>query len=282
MFNVCLSKIISKKQVNTKKSQKDDLIKPCTILIHGTLFPIISDLVHNTDFPLGFYKAAKHGNKYVHGRFAHILSTSSDFPLDSFYMFGWSGKLCFDAREEAAHELYHKSSKYKGPLTIIAHSHGCNVALNLAKIAKKHNDKCFKIDRLILLACPVQQATAIYAKSEVFKKIYSFYSTADLIQILDPQGLYQNNYNSSNISLFSKRVFEDSPNLIQAKIILYGHSPNHLDFITRSGFIKSLPEIIKMLDNVAQSKKSDSFTVCIDRSDKVHLIEDKKLTSSGI
>jgi len=53
-------------------------------------------------------------------------------------------------------------------VTLISHSHGGNVALNLAAIAEKESP--LSIERLILLACPVQQETAALVDAPMFKK----------------------------------------------------------------------------------------------------------------
>ena len=123
---------------------------------------------------------------------------------------------------------------HEGPKTLIAHSHGCNVALYLAELAKSGEFKDLVIDRLILLACPVQLATAHLVGSPIFKRVFSFYSTADLGQIIDPQGLYNETKKISKDSkkppLFSQRLFDDSPNLVQARILMNRQSPGHMSF----------------------------------------------------
>ena len=117
------------------------------------------------------------------------------FPLEHFYAFGWSGQLCRHKRKEASEELqeainaivetYTAQRGTPPHITLITHSHGGNVALNLAK-----SPQSFEIEILILLACPVQEETAPLVTSDLFKKIYSLHSHSDASQVLDPQGLH--------------------------------------------------------------------------------------------
>lgn len=112
------------------------------------------------------------------------------------------------------------------PITIITHSHGGNVALEAGSlfdaevgthintqadtrtstsdsgITAAHNKRgkensenkiknnYLKIDKLILLACPVQKKTRPYITSRLFKNVYSIHSHKDYFQILDIQGLH--------------------------------------------------------------------------------------------
>lgn len=228
---------------------------PLTIFIHGTLFnSATAMLVHAIDCPFGLNCAQAQGNKYLMGRIPYILNdaSSKDFPLDNFYLFGWSGKLSFDERKKAAFDLYQSIKNYRGKITIIGHSHGCNVAMHLAQIAQDDNNQNFCIDRLILLAGPVQHVTEIYIQSPAFKKIYSFYSTADITQVADPQGLYKETKKvntGKQINFFSNRTFEFNPKLSQIRVLFNGCSISHIDFILES-FIKKLPKIIETVDAI--------------------------------
>lgn len=224
-----------------------------TIFIHGTLFGF-SWLVRFFDCPLGLTPAEKQGNKFVLGRIPYILNESAplEFPLNKSYLWGWDGALSFNARKEASHELYHDLASISGPKTVIGQSHGCNVALNLAEIVKEHNRTDFMIDRLILLSGPVQAANSHLVKSPIFKKVFSLYSTADLIQILDPQALYKETKQlKRKTRFFSEKVFEPAPNLVQAEIIINDKGPAHIDFI-KINFMKHLPDIIALLDAATQ------------------------------
>ena len=122
------------------------------------------------------------------------------FPLDSFYTFGWCGERDYEIRQAASEELYKGmkllllSCPEKTEITIITHSHGGNVALNLAQFAERdaaqNGSYPFAIKELILLACPVQVKTRHYVDSAFFENIYAFHSHQDNLQIVDPQGLH--------------------------------------------------------------------------------------------
>jgi hypothetical protein len=244
-----------------------------TIFIHGTLFPLISKLVHKVDCPLGITSALSQGNKYVLGRIGYTLhqAAANTFPLESFYLYGWPGTLSYKTRLHAAEELYQYLKGYKGHITIIGHSHGCNVALYLAKMAEKHQDKNFKVDRLVFLACPVQEATAHYATSSVFKKIVSLYSITDFVQVCDPQGLYQEALEhrkmGKRVPFFSSRVFSSIPRLVQARVLLNWQNPAHIDFML-SKFIHQLPATLTLLEDAPRQTGESHFIVNIPTYDK--------------
>lgn len=192
---------------------------------------------------------------YIRGILETICAQDSTYSLNNTYVFGWSGQLSFDAREKASEELYatllslvaeYKEQYKQVPyIHIITHSHGGNVVLNFGKIADYYPEMQLSIDNLILLACPVQQETACYVESPLFKKIYSLWSKFDMIQIIDPQGLYKNK--NKNVSLFSARRFLDHPKLIQVELISTTWPILHISFIF-DRFIKQLPTIIQKSD----------------------------------
>lgn len=235
-----------------------------TIFIHGTLFPGLRQLVQIFDCPLGLIPANTRKNRYLLSRIPYIVSeaASHEFPFDSFYLYGWSGRLNIQARMKAAEELYLKVRDFKGSLTIIGHSHGATVALLLARAAQKYNDTTFKIDKLILLACPVQEATADYVTSSTFKKVFSLYSATDLVQIADPQGFYAPN----TLSFFSRRIFNPAPRLIQAQILINGRSPFHITFMLKR-FLEKLPAVIALLETVKSTKKIYSINISTSAKD---------------
>lgn len=232
-------------------------LTPVTVFVHGTHFGINRSLVRALDCPLGLTGAQIQGNKYVIGKIPYTLNeaASDEFPLKSFYLYGWGGELDFEKRKEAAEDLYKHLKKLNRPITVMGQSHGVNVILHLAEVAQEHNDSDFKIDRAILLAGPVQEATEHLVKSPIFKQVYSFYSTADMMQILDPQGTYKSTKKISKeknkkVPLLSKRTFDPAPNLIQVRILLDWQGPSHLDFILKR-FIKRLPEVLHLVDKAA-------------------------------
>ncbi len=224
-----------------------------TVYIHGSLPPPLSSLARliAPKTPYGLVPARQIPQRCSHSRVGHVLHKACPerFPLDSFYLFGWSGTLSFEAREEAAEELYLGLRGYRGKIDIVAISHGGNVALNLEKIAEKYNDQEFCIDTLILLATPVQKATEQYVQSALFKSVFSFYSCGDLFQVVDPQGLYKNGkkLEDTSVPLFSDRIFPPAPNIIQTRLFISKRNPYHIDFAMKK-FYKNLPALLELLE----------------------------------
>ena len=144
------------------------------------------------------------------------------------YIFGHAGTMDPEKRELIGYNLFHliknihneylEKDEIKPIITIIGHSHGGNIGLNIAT-GLRDNPLSFTIDRLILLASPVQKFTKDLVSSPLFKKVYSLHSHRDLVQIADLQGLYTYNkdkYDDNRI--YSERHFKPQEKLIQAHI----------------------------------------------------------------
>ena len=224
---------------------------PLTVFIHGTKQSLLSRMVHKLDYPLGIVSSSLTTTNSVLARIARSLNKADqkEYPRDNFYFYGWPGKMNFPARFKAAERLYGVIKDHTGPLTIIAHSHGCNVALYLATLAAEDPMSKFSVDRLILLAPPVQEVTKHLVHSPIFKEVYSFYSTADLFQIGDPQGIYWESYQciepGTRVPIFSQRTYKPAPNLIQVRLLLDWQSPGHIHFML-SRFLTKLPLLVRM------------------------------------
>ncbi|MBA3953706.1 hypothetical protein H0X48_00095 [Candidatus Dependentiae bacterium] len=272
--------------LNKTKAQSDLLflgtlmaVATLTIFVHGTLFNFLRPFLFNFFYcPTGLTPAHEFDQKYY---LAHIAPTVVQgaphiFSLDTFYYFGWSGALSARERKKVAHQLYHTIIKLKEQykatageepcIRLIGHSHGGNIALNIAQIADKHKECSLTIEQLILLATPVQKETAPLVKHERFKQIYSFYSSADFVQRLDPQGL--SNFGRlltnkgladalDNIDrvgpLFSERLFKPHPRLIQIKTRVLDKSLSHGDFL-RLNFFTHLPKVLEWLETHPQKE----------------------------
>lgn len=252
------------KKITITPNQKQCQVAPqkppqLTVFVHGTrLYPraMVRSIFH---CPSGFHRAHEIKKMFLHGRIGYMLEEADlqRFPLEGFYFNCWSGNLNFQAREQAACNLYrhlkkiikkHKKTYSQMPyIRLIGHSHGCNVILNIAKIKDQNDD--LVIDQLILLAGPVQQATEHLVKDPMFKQVYSLYSRADHVQVLDPQGLYKHTKkNATHAPIFSKRRFAPHPKIKQAKIKLNGRAPTHVEFIT-ARFMQLIPKIVDALDD---------------------------------
>ncbi len=234
--------------------------------------PVITIFVHGSkpQIPDFFYKQGKYyflpGLHHVDDLMKNLdeqarpesiingLKKSGYVDFKHLYFFGWSGKIDFDVRGQTAIELKKAiekllAEKYKGiklKLHIITHSHGGNVALNLAH-ELEINQSDIIIDELILLALPVQPQTKDYIAIENIGKIYNYYSEDDWTQLADPQGLqrYLNNKYTHNKKLFSEHTFDHHENLTQLRIKINDIDPWHITFIDYYPpllFFKDLPE----------------------------------------
>lgn len=191
-------------------------------------------------------------------------SGKQNITLEHFYAFGWSGKLDAKIRQQAATQLYnqlaalvaqYKSTYNSTPgIQLVTHSHGGNIALNMAP-ANATCGQPLSIDKLIMLACPVQTSTKKYMSDRLFKKMYALYSSIDMMQVLAPQICYtvnlQNNKKRKQaikMPMFSSRRFSPQTNLAQVKIKLNGRAVLHTEFATPH-FIRLLPQIIDAIDH---------------------------------
>jgi hypothetical protein len=234
---------------------------PITIWIHGTHFSRSSLFTYVFKGKPGLKPATEIANHYKARIIANTLNQNDPvrFPLNTFYIFGWSGKLNANLREKTAHHLYAELKRIiteyeqtyhcTPPIQIISHSHGGNVALNLAKI--KDPQDSLLIDILVLLACPVQIRTVSFIDNPMFQRIYSLYSSLDFVQVIAPQ-IYKKNDNSQKAKLafppFSNRYFPYRPHITQVKMKVDGNSPWHNDFV-KAPFLQLLPSIIAELDS---------------------------------
>jgi hypothetical protein len=226
------------------------------VFVHGTILPIINPnafkLALDKTFGRNFhtnkswyqlyldelknksiYRYQPSGPDGLHKVDSQISARIADAMYQEFfkdpcmcYTFGWSGKLSHHKRVLAAFDLYNQlldeaaqlKKNYKQiEVIIIAHSHGGNVALNLA-YAEKKLKKHLAINKLVLLGTPVQSETSKYISAKCFDKVYSFYSHGDEIQKID---------NISTDDNWSGRKFNKSPNLVQIELMVGGKKPGH-------------------------------------------------------
>ncbi len=247
-----------------------------TVWIHGTkftrsdtyrrVFNGIPDVKHIKDFP------SEHGIQF------HMQLLDRDacelFDYNSLYLFGWSGRLSTHERYWAAvilyqklaalYESYRKEFGVAPRIRLVTHSHGGNVALNLARVHKLRKDQ-LEIDSLVLLACPVQYETKSLVENNFFKKIYAFYSSLDMVQVLAPEFMHRMRDKEGSIVgsclrwiPFSNRCFEPTTCVRQAWIKINGHAIMHSSF-THSKFLRTLP---KLLEAVDQSYEEHNEELC--------------------
>ncbi|MGB8467911.1 MAG: hypothetical protein WCE21_02815 [Candidatus Babeliales bacterium] len=231
-----------------------------TIWVHGSKIFFSKIMTRFSFSPPGISHAQDLDPKYHHRTIANTLSKACPalFPAEHFYLFGWSGKLDFQTRKKEALVLYEQiaqlvratQQKYAvAPyVRIITHSHGGNVALNMALYCNKDSD--FVIDELILLACPVQEETKNLVHAPCFKKVISLFSRIDSMQVMDPQGMYAHmrvQKDSKKVPLFSERVFDGGQRLMQASVQIGWRGLSHIEFLF-DPFLTHLATIIAYLN----------------------------------
>lgn len=228
--------------------------RPVTIFIHGTLYPFLDLLVRAFDCRVGLTPALEQGPTFIHGRIPFILNEADPmtFPIESAYVYGWSGRLTFEARRRAAQCLYRHLKKFNGPITIIAHSHGATLVQLLTEEVARHNDTDLKIKKFVMLGCPVLSGTEEYVCSPLFEQVISLYSLGDSTQIMDPQFLSQENRRLTHLKgrwtpLFSTRYSPCAPNVIHRRILLGNRNMTHMDFIYKP-FLTRLPAILRLIE----------------------------------
>jgi hypothetical protein len=247
-----------------------------TVFIHGTLLTgnTLGDFVKKIhDFfycPQGITQLADLDSRYHVSKIGKWMCEADPcrFKAEDFYLYGWSGQLSDQARTEAAEglfaglrdlrEKYYKEQGVYPQIRLVTHSHGGNVALHLADVS----DHSFVIDELVLLACPVQKETEEHVHNSLFSTVYSFFSTIDAFQVVDPQALNAlrdmsresgfslsllKEWQTKKIPLFSQRRFALGDNLMQASIKRSIRGIAHIEFLFKP-FIQRLPIFLDELD----------------------------------
>jgi hypothetical protein len=293
----CLPACVHRKQIDrqklhinhaiTKFTGNADTPPPVTIWVHGTLVfrtPIYHHIFNNQSRLVRAILLPANNHFRV---LAETIAEhdSEHFPLDEFYIFSWSGRLQNKERKDAAEKLYQEitelSAEYekkygcKPVIRILAHSHGGNVVLNMAQLQKAMTPPLIK--SLILLACPVQDETMHLIKTPMFERVYSLYSSLDIIQILAPQFKYtriidplsMRRKHHYKLLPFSSRTFPLYDHLTQAKIKINDYPISHTSFSTKD-FGALLPTILYKLDewhdeSVVNNKLNKQKLLCIYR-----------------
>lgn len=221
-----------------------------TVFVHGTLPKFTDHIIHKLDVPWGLCPMTLDSSSRMMGRIGRIMhrADSENFPIEHSYTFGWSGHLSFLARRVEGRILYHILRTLDGDITLIGHSHGGNIGLEVARAAELEGDTTFRIKRLVLFAAPCQVATARFVASPVFEEVISIVSYGDDTQLLDPQGIYRESRilrrEGYEVPMFSERYFPDAPQLVQMRILYKKWNPGHLHFIGPS-IVRHWPALIK-------------------------------------
>ncbi len=119
---------------------------------------------------------------YAYNSFNNLFSNNSQM---KYYTYGWLGLLDKQCRKQAAEKLFDELAKLKADqITLVTHSYGGALALYLAEVQEKRKQP-LAIENLCMFAFPAEVETASYARSGMFKNIFSIYSDGDRVQKLD-------------------------------------------------------------------------------------------------
>lgn len=264
--------------------------KPITIFIPGGAKPVSSVIRlagFEDDCPQGFYliRELQGATNCLGRKVASLLSKADpkNFSQDSFYVFGWSSLLSTVEREKSGRELFRhlkilrSDPRYADtPLTIIAYSHGGNVALGAAIAALEEKDESLLVDRLITLACPVVSHTENFINSSIFKEVIVLFSKSDVFQASDPQAIQPQNDPCFITPFFSKRRFDPSVRVIQAEVKFNNRSrTGHLGFIGKM-FLRYLPQVLNFLTEQHSKgtlKKDTKDCYCVSINTRYRFVE---------
>ncbi len=263
---------------------------PITVWIHGTRFirrPLFYTFFNGIPSLRPIQEIDPNSNIFENAHTLHNVAPDL-FSLETFYAFGWSGKLSTAIRQEAADRLYielqrivkeYKEKYHQDPIIrLITHSHGGTVALNLARVEKSPTDEPFTINELVLMGCPVQRATKQFIENDIFEHTCALYSGLDMVQILAPQITYtfyktKKGHIRSRFHWppFSNRQFQNHPKLAQVKVKINGRALFHSEF-TSNRFVSILPHILHVLNSCHKHQQEfDTRLLCVytrDESDE--------------
>jgi hypothetical protein len=227
------------------QAKEDNIV----VFVHGTkvksilrLFPLIGHVLNWSfknaiayldGFTDGLHEIKSFDNTQTSFPTAICASLKEGMKDDAnirFYQFGWSGSLSMHARKKAGGQFLSALCALRQEsfcadvsvpkMMIITHSHGGNVFLEMLL---QNNGRLPKdaIDEVLLLACPVQEETKkAIASDTVCKRIIQAISYHDIVQRLDPQGLWHffNTFSWGSGAFFSERFFPHAAHLTQLEI----------------------------------------------------------------
>ena len=117
-----------------------------------------------------------------------LFARHDEHTRHAYYLFGHLGLLSHQYRNQVAQEeLYHHlcdllvkyhKEYWNVTLTIVAHSHGGNIALNLVEAERTHK-RGLCVDNLVMWGTPVQLETIGYVFDPIFKRVVNCQSDGD-------------------------------------------------------------------------------------------------------
>jgi hypothetical protein len=189
------------------------------IIIPGTKYYSMYDLLYKSEAELWDIKNVAHLHKNMENRLGlsivipgmqelnekniidkyknkFLKYKTHNCPDTLYFFFNWPGKKTNLHRKYAALRLYIEIKKLKKiypdkEISILAHSHGGNVALEMTYWAHLLRDENFFIEELYLFGTPIGKKTEQWAVQKnhehdyMFEKIINCYHKQDLLQVID-------------------------------------------------------------------------------------------------
>ncbi|MEX0672072.1 MAG: hypothetical protein WD068_01840 [Candidatus Babeliales bacterium] len=172
--------------------RKETMLLQDQVISEEGLFEVSPEQIkacHNCDLSQDDKKFGASFIVDAYDRVARTVNQYGDF--NRYYSFGWSGLLSHKKRIDAARTLYNqliqliqnyeKKFGVKPEITLVAHSHGGNVAKLLVQI-ERELDKNLRIKHLVMYGTPIQSETAELVDNEVIETCISCYSDGDNVQ----------------------------------------------------------------------------------------------------
>ena len=231
-----------------------------TVFIHGTSIARrmmnISPFKPNVFCPQGLTLAKELPQEYRYYKIAQSCAdlNQKQYPLESFYIFGWrsesfnhrvrmkAAKNLMVSLQNVITEYYHKN-KVIPFVRLIGFSHGGNVVLNSAHFAPLMiNEKPVAVEAW-LVATPIQRVNHDLVNHEHFKKVYSIYSKKDWLQRIDPQGIFNKKVRKTHF--WSDRTFDQGAQCIQVKFTVNSKSISHTSYRPLFQYFPSIQDLIE-------------------------------------
>jgi len=141
-----------------------------------------------------FVPEDEHKAAYLIAPAYHLFMPHDEQTRYAYYLFGHLGLLSHHYRNQVAQEeLYHhlcdllarcNREYWHVTLTIVAHSHGGNIALNLVEAERAHK-RGLRVDNVVMWGTPIQLETVSYAFDPMFKRVINCHSDGDWVQGID-------------------------------------------------------------------------------------------------
>lgn len=176
-----------------KRARKNPLLWQDQALLQEGLIRIPDRVFNN--FCEGCFEAEDEQKAaYLIAPSYHLFREPDNHTRYIYYLFGHLGLLSHHYRNQVAQEelylhlcnlLTHYHKEYWDvELTIVAHSHGGNIALNLVEAERAHK-RGLRIDNLVMWGTPIQLETIPYAFHPIFKRVINCHSDGDWVQGID-------------------------------------------------------------------------------------------------